>query len=202
MGVGLEQQGYTNQAAVHYRVALAISPGAYEAHHNLGQLLRKKGLWDEAIKHYQVAIALNPKGLSPWLNLATAFMHQGRTEEAVAAYDHALDIAPDSTEALNNLAWLFAANCRPDIRNGPRAVSLGERACQLTQFTQTVMVGTLAAAYAEAGRFPEAIRTAEKAVARASATGDSALVAKNQELLALYRAGRPYHEEAPSKEQK
>ena len=56
------------------------------------------------------------------------------------------------------------------------------------------MVGTLAAAYAEAGRFDAAIATAEKACAQAKQSGEQGLMQKNQELLELYRAHRPYHE--------
>ena len=59
------------------------------------------------------------------------------------------------------------------------------------------MVGTLAAAYAEAGRFPEAVATAEMACGLATQAGDQALLARNQQLLDLYRAGKPYHEPAP-----
>jgi len=54
----------------------------------------------------------------------------------------------------------------------------------------------LAAGYAEAGRFPEAVATAEKACALATQSGDPALLATNQHLLDLYRAGKPYHEPA------
>jgi hypothetical protein len=56
------------------------------------------------------------------------------------------------------------------------------------------MVGTLAAAYAEAQRFPEATATAEKACALARQSGGPELQAKNQQLLELYRNGKPYHE--------
>ena len=56
------------------------------------------------------------------------------------------------------------------------------------------MVGTLAAAYAEAGRFDEAMAMGEKACALAAETGDKGLLTKNQELLALYHAHQPYHE--------
>jgi hypothetical protein len=55
-------------------------------------------------------------------------------------------------------------------------------------------VGTLAAAYAEAGRFPEAISTAEKAVSLGTDAGDTQFAAANQQLLLLYRASKPYHE--------
>jgi len=71
---------------------------------------------------------------------------------------------------------------------------LAERACELTGFRRAVMVGTLAAAYAEAGRFAEAVATAEKACARAIESGDDTLAARNQQLLQLYREGRAYHE--------
>jgi len=55
-------------------------------------------------------------------------------------------------------------------------------------------VGTLAAAYAEAGRFDDAIATAQKACDLAEKSGEKDLLLKNQELLKLYRANRPFHE--------
>jgi hypothetical protein len=56
------------------------------------------------------------------------------------------------------------------------------------------MVGSLAAAYAEAGRFAEAVATAQKACSLATAAGDEPLAQKNQQLLEQYRSSRPYHE--------
>jgi len=60
----------------------------------------------------------------------------------------------------------------------------------------TIFVGTLAAAYAEAGRFDDAITTAQQACALATAAGEQDLLEKNQKLLKLYRAHQPYHEAA------
>jgi hypothetical protein len=121
------------------------------------------------------------------------FLHLNRPKDAVAQFEAVLDVDPDNTEALNNLAWLFAAHRDAEVRNGPRAVQLAEHCCRLTNLT--VMVGTLAAAYAEAGRFPDAVATAEKACAQAERNGETGLLEKNRELLELYRAGKPYHEE-------
>ena len=98
--------------------------------------------------------------------------------------------------ALNDLAWLLASRPQAEERDGARAVRFAERACELTQYQWTIMVGTLAAAYAEAGRFPEAVATAEKAIALATQAGDQALLARNRQLLELYGAGQPYHEPA------
>ena len=74
-------------------------------------------------------------------------------------------------EALNNLAWLLAAHPSDALRNGAEAVRLAERACELSEHREPVMLGTLAAAYAEAGRFGDAVKTAEKARDLAAATG-------------------------------
>jgi tetratricopeptide (TPR) repeat protein len=193
-GVGLEKGGLLGRAMVCYRAATAICPAYAEAHYNLGQLLRKRGAWREAIQEYLAAIHTNPRCLPAYLNLAGILVASGQTRQAVEQFGEALRIEPDSTEALNNLAWIMAANSDPAVRNGARAVEYAERACQLTQFKQTTIVGTLAAAYAEAGRFADAAATAEKACALAAQNGEQGLLEKNRQLLELYRAGKPYHE--------
>ena len=80
------------------------------------------------------------------------------------------------------------------LRNGPEAVRLAEHACELTQRKQPRLIGTLAAAYAEAGRFADAVKAAEEAARVAEAMGDKSLAAENRELLALYSEGKPYRE--------
>jgi peptidoglycan/LPS O-acetylase OafA/YrhL len=102
--------------------------------------------------------------------------------------------APLEPEAGNNLAWSLATNPDADKRNGIRAIDLAEDACQQTQYKKTAMVGTLAAAYAEAGRFDEAIATAQKAIVMATENGETNLLQRNQELLKLYQNHLPYHE--------
>jgi hypothetical protein len=92
------------------------------------------------------------------------------------------------------MAWLLATAPDDSLRNGPEAVQFGEKACTLTRYRVTAMVGALAAAYAEAGRFDDALITAEKACALASKNGEQGLLRMNQQLLQLYRAHKPYHE--------
>ncbi|MGO9587395.1 MAG: family 43 glycosylhydrolase [Limisphaerales bacterium] len=94
----------------------------------------------------------------------------------------------------NNLAWSLATSPDATNRNGAFAVKLAESACQQTRYRTTILVGTLAAAYAEAGRFDDAIATAQKACKLASESGEQDLLKKNQELLELYRKHQPYHE--------
>ena len=82
--------------------------------------------------------------------------------------------------------------------NGAEAVELAEKACEQTQNKDPMTMGTLAAAYAEAARFPEAIATAEKAADLAATAGNAPFAAINRQLLQLYRAGKPYHEKPRS----
>jgi hypothetical protein len=93
---------------------------------------------------------------------------------------------------------MLATSSDDGLRNGAEAVRLAERACELTHHGQPLFMGTLAAAYAECGRFPEAVTTAEKAEQLATTAGLAAVAAKNRQLLELYRAGKPYHEPAPT----
>ena len=74
------------------------------------------------------------------------------------------------------------------------AATLAERGCELTHYAQPVLLETLAAAYAEAGSFPEAAATAEKAEQLATNAGSAPMAAKIRQSLELYRAGKPYRE--------
>jgi hypothetical protein len=104
-------------------------------------------------------------------------------------------LEPDDPETCNNLAWTLATSPREKLRNGEEAVRVAEHGCALTGYKKTMFVGTLAAAYAEAGRFEDAVKTAETALSLANAAGEKDLAAKNLELLNFYRARKPYREE-------
>jgi Flp pilus assembly protein TadD len=122
----------------------------------------------------------------------------GRNREAVAQYREALRLNPNLAAALNNLAWTLATSPEDELRNGAEAVRLAKRACELAHYGEPLLVGTLAAAYAECGRFPEAVTMAEKAEQLATDAGRTAVAAKNRQLLELYRVGKPCHEPAPT----
>ena len=91
---------------------------------------------------------------------------------------------------------LLATASDPRLRNGNEAVRLAEQACQLSQYKDVTMIGVLAAAYAEAGRFNDAVATAQKACTVASAQGQTGIAAKYENLLELYKSGRALHQKA------
>jgi tetratricopeptide (TPR) repeat protein len=195
-GNALLKMGNVDEAIVHYQKALQLKPDYAEAHNNLGGVLLPKGRVDEAIAHYQMALQLKPDNAVVRNNLGNALLQKGRVDEAITQFQKTLQIKPDSLDVLNNLAWLLATSPDAHLRDGVQAVQYAGRACELTHYGVTLLVGTLAAAYAEAGRFDDAIAAAQKACALATAAGDQGLLKRNQDLLALYLKHQPYHEAA------
>jgi tetratricopeptide (TPR) repeat protein len=111
----------------------------------------------------------------------------------VREYQEVLRRDPDDLDALNNVAWIRATHARAACRDGAEAVRLAERARDASPEPQAVLYSTLAAAYGEAGRFPEAVRAGERAVELARAAGAPREAAEYERQLRRYRSGRPFH---------
>ena len=162
-------------------------------------LLFKEGNVAEAERLYRHTAAAHPGMPGPQRALAEFLVSQNRPVEAAQFYEAALKLQPSDSNlrqacaaTLNNAAWFLATSPDDRQRDGKRAVEMGERACDLTRWETPVLMGTLAAAYAEAGRFEEAVAMAEKARDQARAQKEEEVAARNEELLKLYRAGKPY----------
>jgi tetratricopeptide (TPR) repeat protein len=191
-----EGQDHLDEAAVHYRKALSVKPGWLEAMKGYGSLLLRQGRLDDAYAQLAPLSKAVPSDYEVHLQLAVLLGTQKKTAEAIRHYREALRLYPDWPEALNNLAWLLATRPEAQFRDGAEAVRLAERACELTQRKKPVYVGTLAAAYAEAGRFDDAVKTAQQAIDVATSGGEKDLAETNTRLLELYRARKAYREEA------
>jgi protein O-mannosyl-transferase len=196
LGTVLLRKGQVDEAISQFQLALQYQPDLLAVRKKLAAVLAQQGEADEAIAQLSEVLVADPNDFEAHCSLAGLLNLQGKPKEAIAHYRAALKTQPELPEALNNLAWLLAANADAQARNGPEAVTLAERACQLTHSKEGVMVGTLAAAYAEAGRFAEAVTTAEQAAQLAEQANQPELAARNRQLLELYRAGKPYHEPA------
>ena len=197
LGSGLVEQRRFAEAAEQFKEALKVKPLYADAASNFGFVLAAQGRLDEAIEQYRQALALKPSIAQTHYLLGAALLTKGDRAAAGEEFRTALNLKPDLPPALNDLAWVLASDPDPNIRNGAEAVRLAGFACEITRFREPQMIGTLAAAYAEAGRFPDAISTAEKARNLAETVGRTDLVERNTELLALYRQGKPYRETPP-----
>jgi tetratricopeptide (TPR) repeat protein len=198
LGAALYEKDRPEEAIVHYYQALKIEADYAEAHNNLAVALDKQGKVEEAIAHYYQALRIKPDDAMAHFRLALALTTQGRTDEAINQYRQVLHFRPNWSEGLNNLAWIFATHENPKFRNGEKALQLAERACELTGYKQAPMLDTLAAAYAEAARFNDALQTAHNAVELALAAGEVELATKIERRMQLYKAGKPFHEGSAS----
>jgi protein O-mannosyl-transferase len=185
------EQGRVNEAAREYQSSLSIQPSV-PGYWRLGLLLETNGIVEGALTNYLQLLNIYPDPQAH-AKAAVLLAQCGRTAEAVEHYQQVLQLDVNSVLALNNLAWILATAPDATNRNGIAAVQLAERACALTDYQTPLLVGTLGAAYAEAGRFAEAIEKGEQASRLARAAGDAELADHNTELVKLYRSGHAFH---------
>jgi tetratricopeptide (TPR) repeat protein len=200
----LYEQGMTGgdrrkleEALVYAEAAVRAHPRRYPTRIVLAMVLDGLGRTAESGGQLVTACEFAPMDALLRFHLGRMLAEKGRIPEAVLQYRISLRLEPNRPGTLNNLAWLLATH--PDARNrdGAEAVRLADRACELTGRREAVLLGTLAAAYAEANRFPDAVKAAEEAIALARASGAQALVETNRLYLELYRANRPCRVAAP-----
>ncbi len=194
LGTALLQKGQVDEAIARFQQALAIQPDLYLAHNSLGNALLQKGRVDEALDHFQAALKLRPDFAEAHNNLGNALLRKGQVKEAIAQYQAAIETQPANAFLRSNLAWVLATCPEPAIRNGARAVELAQAAERLSGGQHALVLGTLAAAYAEVGRFTEAVAKAQRALELATAQADTAQVEAFRARLALYQAGSPFRD--------
>ena len=200
LGDTLWDQGKAEEARQQFAEAARICPDSVSAWSGMVLTLVVEGKSAEAIDICRTVLKLQPREPRMLYVLANSLSAQGKIAEALVEYKTVLQIDPDQVLALNDLAWLLATAPDARFRNGPEAVRLAERACQLSSYKVTKYMGALGAAYAEAGRFDDAVKTARKAVALATAEKNEGLLKKNRELLELYQHHQAYHEPAGTNE--
>jgi len=197
LGNILLQKGRVDEAIAEFEKALDWQPDYLVAHNSLGVAYLRKGQAHQAAAHFQVAANLDPNAISIRSNLGAALLQDGRMDEAIAQFQRALKIRPGFAEAYGNLryaAWVLATSPDVAVRNGRKAVELAQQANQFAGGQNPVFIATLAAAYAEAGQFPEAVAATQRALQLAVSQDNTALVHTLQTQLALHQSGRPYRE--------
>lgn len=118
----------------------------------------------KAIVIFTQILREDPENVDALRGRAEMRLRIGQPEAAIDDYEEALRIEPNNSAVMNHLAWALATSTVADVRNARRSISLARRACQLTQFQRADMLSTLAAAYAEAGDFDNAVRWAQQAL--------------------------------------
>ena len=191
LGIALDQNGRIDEAIAHYQEAVQEDPHYAQAYYLLGNDLLRKARIDDAIAAYERALKNRPTYPEVQNNIGLALLQKGRPSEAIAHWQNALTIQSDSVDSLNNLAWVLATFPDTWIRNGGRALALAERGNQLSGNKNPAVLRTLAAAFAENGRFTEARVIAERGLQLANAQDNPALASIIKGDIALYRTNAP-----------
>ena len=197
LGNAFARKGLLDQALAHYEEAIKLRPDYADAYYNFGSILFQEGRTNDAIAQWQKALAIQPEDAVVHTSLGNAFLKEGLAKEAIVEYQHALRIAPQDPLAQNNLAWVLTTSADASIRDGAKAVEFAQRAVELSGGKDPNFLRTLAAAYAESGRFSEAITTARRAIMIATMQGKSGLANVVDEDLGLYRAHIPPRKAKP-----
>jgi arylsulfatase A-like enzyme/Flp pilus assembly protein TadD len=190
----LERRRMGEQAIARYVEMLQNDPNDASTRDRLAAELYQQSKIEQAIEQWKEVITLRPEWAEAQNSLATAYYRQRGIVEAIKHWTEAVRLKPDWAEAMNNLAWVLAAANDESLRNTDEAVRLAERACELTKYESAGMLDTLAVAYAAAGRFTDAIGTAEKAVELALETKQNELVEQIRNRLKLYKMDKAYRD--------
>ena len=182
------------EAETNFAAAVKLKPEDAQTRRKFARTLDRLGKTREAISQFEEALKAKPNLAEIHFELAELLSKAGQTKLAAARYEKVIELDPKYLSALNNLAWILATDPDDKTRNGPRAIELAEWACQLTEWKVAVLMGTLAAAYAEAARFPDAVAMAKKARDTALTAKQEDVAKRNQELADQYRAGKPFRE--------
>ena len=194
LGIVLLQTGQLGPGIAELREALRLTPGNGETAYNLAVALNQQEQWREAAELFGPVVPPGHPDPQAHFEFGRALEHTGKTREALARLARALILQPDYPAALNELAWILVTDPRAEIRNGAEAVPMAERAVELSPGKDPAGRLTLAAAYAEVGRFPEAMLAAQAAVDAARAVGQNELVLRCGRVQAAVQAGKPWRE--------
>ncbi|MBN1900325.1 tetratricopeptide repeat protein [Candidatus Sumerlaeota bacterium] len=197
MGNAFKEQNNLDDAKRHYLRALKVNSQNADVLYEIANIDMIQGKFEQAKKGYYKSLEINPDFIDARYNLAYALEQQGNIEEALKNYRQIRRLQPDNIQILTHIAWILATNEEDSMRNVEEAIRLAEKANQLSNDNQAIVLDTLAAAYAEAGKFEDAVKTAEKAYLSAKSHNINDLMNDILERIKLYKKGKPYRESVP-----
>jgi tetratricopeptide (TPR) repeat protein len=198
--IDYDRKGDYDKAMADENEVIRLSPSMGELYDNRGVTYNHMGDYDKAIADFNEAIRLLPHYADPYHGRGVAYNAKGDHDKAMADFRESLHIDPNdkSLFACLCLAHLLACDPDPNVRNGSKAVEYATKACELTEWKDTPIFDTLAAAYAEAGDFGNAVKWENKYLSnylKSHPSNDT--LEKARQRLRLYEQKKPYHEEKP-----
>jgi len=119
----LELQGKGDYAGAirQYRDVLALDPGSFAAHANLGAALVHEGEYAEAVSEYKSALTMAPASAAPAVrqNLGLAFYKSGQLTEAAEEFKAVRELDPNQGNAV-----LLEADCHLRLGQFDQVIAL------------------------------------------------------------------------------
>jgi tetratricopeptide (TPR) repeat protein len=138
------------------QAALKLIPEYPEALNNRGVVHQKLKQHQRAIADFTAALTIDERYADALGNRAFTYRLTGNYRKAISDLEAAIKLNPETFEASNDLAWLLATAKDKSVRDSERSLTLAQAACGISQYKQWNTLDTLAAAYAENGRYDDA----------------------------------------------
>lgn len=195
----IAEKGNLGEALSIIDKVIASSPNNWRAYFLKAAVLTMAKRHEEALKQIDVSIRLARKSNVSAALLAELYQSRGRScidfgrySEAKRSLEAAVHLQPADPTTLNDLAWMLATSEDGRVRDGRRAVSIATKACKLSDWTNAYALDTLAAAFAEAGQFGNAVKYQQWAINRLEPEDRKLQLTGMEERLHLYESGRPF----------
>jgi len=196
LGALLADQGKIGEAVRYFEKTIQSNPDYPMSYYNMAKVKIRQKEYDQAVKYLESALQRKPDWPKVCSELGEAYYFSfGNVNQAVRYWRRALELNPVDIKSLNNLAWVLATTQDTKLRNPADAVKYAERMIELVEpYQQPILLDALAAAYAAAGDFSKAVKTAEEAIKLLEAAGKKDAAEKMLGRLELYKSGQPYRE--------
>ncbi|MEZ6092760.1 MAG: tetratricopeptide repeat protein [Pirellulaceae bacterium] len=169
--------------------AIRIAPRLPLAYTNRGVVYNDLKQYENALKDLNRSLALQADVPVVYVNRGNVYLNSGDFAKARADYEKAVELSDKIAETNGGLAWLLATCPDESQRDGAKAVELAQKACELTEWKEANYLDTLAAAFAEQGKFEEAAKYAQQAIDNAKSEGDAGKFTTRRD---LFRNGEVY----------
>ena len=190
--------GRVAEAVIEYQKALAIKPDSAQGHLDLGNAYMHTGRLAVAIAQFKIALQLQPRYADARNSLADAFAGRQQWGEGIRLWRETLRTDPENVAAQVGLAWTLATAPDAMVRNGAEALTISQHLSNTTSASNPLILRALAAAYAEVGRFAEAMETAQRGIALATSQNHSDLAALLRDDLKHFQSAQPLRDDGKS----
>ena len=187
--IGSEARDYTDVIS-DLEDLTKVAPKNAQLLYQIGVFYTMSKKSDKAIEKFTASLEADDSNEQVLRSRGDAYLNIGKHTEAVKDYERAVKLKPDDSGLLNNFAWVLATSPDEKVRDGKRAIELGTKSCELTDYKAAHILSTLAAAYAETGDFENARKWSEKAVE----LGDDEVKDELKKELDTYKQNKPFRE--------